>query len=766
MKKNNYILAFDTANEQISIGLGRLEENRISIEYSFSCPAHRESNTKLLPEVQKIFNTKNITPQNLRAVACGRGPGSFTGVRIALATAKGIAAALSLPLIGFNTLDAVAWNCWLKGKQGYIYVVADAMRHEIYPALYKVDESGISRLTSNKVLKAEKCAEELFDIAGKLPDISITGDALFKYFEIFEGLDIFEQQLWNPSGESLLLTANQEIKNSDIATNAKFKPGAVLPVYTRLSDAEEGERQKLSQLEDKNLVTGVQDIKIDNEIEYKPFDNTAISQVAILEKELMPTEAWNSSKLSADYIQKNRSWWYAQLNGEIIAYAGAMQSDDKMELLKIAVAEDFQHQGIAKNLLSYVANDMRALGCQDCILEVKSSNEKAIAFYKSQAFKQISMRKNYYSDGKAAIIMQGPLPILSKDVAGMNLESKLNSSTQKLRHPIIFSVESSCDETACAITCDGKVISDVVASQVDFHKRFGGVVPEIASRKHIEAICGVADECLEKSNISWTNIDAIAVTYAPGLVGALVVGMAFAKGLAFALKLPFIGVNHLEGHLFANKLSGEKIELPAVASLLSGGNTILVHVKDWGSYKTLGETIDDAVGEAFDKVSKYLNLGYPGGPIISKLAKDGNPKAIDFPRAMLHSKDYQFSLSGLKTAVINYIDKNPDVNLHDLCASFEQAIIDVQAAKARTAIQETGSKSFLFGGGVAANPEIRSAYSKMCNEEGVKLIMAPLSACGDNAAMIGLVANERFKSSKFFDLSADVQARTSLDAKY
>ena len=222
--------------------------------------------------------------------------------------------------------------------------------------------------------------------------------------------------------------------------------------------------------------------------------------------------------------------------------------------------------------------------------------------------------------------------------------------------PLILAIESSCDETAAAIVDgNGTLIADVVASQIDFHARFGGVVPEIASRKHIEAICGVCDECFDVAasalgieRLTWRDLDSIAVTYAPGLVGALVVGVAFAKGAAWAAGKPFIGVNHLEGHLYANKIGAPDFQPPAVVSLVSGGNTLLVHMKGWGDYETLGATIDDAVGEAFDKVAKALGLGYPGGPVISREAAKGDPHAIPFPRAMMHSGDLRFSLSGLK----------------------------------------------------------------------------------------------------------------------
>ncbi|MBP5313910.1 MAG: tRNA (adenosine(37)-N6)-threonylcarbamoyltransferase complex transferase subunit TsaD, partial [Eggerthellaceae bacterium] len=349
--------------------------------------------------------------------------------------------------------------------------------------------------------------------------------------------------------------------------------------------------------------------------------------------------------------------------------------------------------------------------------------------------------------------------------------------------PYIFAIETSCDETAAAITDgNGNLIADVVASQIDFHARFGGVVPEIAGRKHIEAICGVCEECLRIAAInlgieklSWSDMDGIAVTYAPGLLGALVVGLAFAKGAAWGSNKPLIGVNHLEGHLYANKLADKEFEPPAVVSLVSGGNTMLVHMKDWGLYEILGSTIDDAVGEAFDKVAKALGLGYPGGPVISKYAQDGNPDAIAFPRALIHSGDYRFSLSGLKTAVVVYINKQrqaikdgqiESLDVADICASFEKAVIDVQIAKAASALDQTGAKAFCLGGGVAANKALRNAYERMCKEKKVRLLMPPLKACGDNAGMIALVALDRYKQKKFFSFDCDALAHTDLEMPY
>ena len=319
----------------------------------------------------------------------------------------------------------------------------------------------------------------------------------------------------------------------------------------------------------------------------------------------------------------------------------------------------------------------------------------------------------------------------------------------------------------------GNVCSSVVATQIDFHARFGGVVPEIASRKHTEAVVGVYEEAMAKAGEHFgcdtlvpSDLAAVGVTYGPGLVGALVVGLAFAKGLAGSAGLPLIGVNHLEGHLLANLFETPDLEPPFVASLVSGGNTMLVHVRDWGDYRILGQTIDDAVGEAFDKVAKALGLGYPGGPVISRLAEKGNPRAIAFPRAMMHSHDYRFSLSGLKTAVITYIEgenrAGRAIDLPDLAASFQAAVVDVQVAKALAAVEETGVSDVCVGGGVAANPKLRGDYQRRFSKMGVRVTVPPLSACTDNAAMIALVALRKWRERDFVPLTIDADPNLQL----
>jgi N6-L-threonylcarbamoyladenine synthase len=306
-----------------------------------------------------------------------------------------------------------------------------------------------------------------------------------------------------------------------------------------------------------------------------------------------------------------------------------------------------------------------------------------------------------------------------------------------------------------------------VASQIDFHARFGGVVPEIASRKHTEAIVGVVEEALDVAGVTLADLSAIGITQGPGLVGALVVGVSYAKGLALATGLPLVGVNHLEGHLFANVLADPLVAPPLVALLVSGGHTSLVHVPAWGEYHTLGSTLDDAAGEAFDKVAKALGLGYPGGPVISVLALEGDPRAIAFPRAMLHSGDFDFSLSGLKTAVVTYLESERragrEIDVPDVAASFQAAVIDVQVAKAVRAVEECGVRTFLIGGGVAANPALRDALRTAMEKLGVHLSVPPMELCTDNAAMIAAAAHFRLWRGETLGLSAEAVPDLRLD---
>ena len=307
---------------------------------------------------------------------------------------------------------------------------------------------------------------------------------------------------------------------------------------------------------------------------------------------------------------------------------------------------------------------------------------------------------------------------------------------------ITLAIESSCDETSAAILRGGReVVSPVISTQIPIHQKFGGVVPEIASRKHIVNIMPVIEETLQKAKLELKDIDQIAVTYGPGLVGALLVGVSAAKALAFTLDVPLIGVNHLEGHIFANFLSHPDLKPPFMALVVSGGHTSLVHVKDYNSFKLMGQTRDDAAGEAFDKVARVMGLPYPGGPQIDKLAKEGNPLAIDFPQAMKNEENFEFSFSGLKSAVLNYLNsmqqKHIEINKADVAASFQHSVIEVLIAKAMQAVQESHCDTLVLAGGVAANSSLESRLREAADKAGIRFCFPNKLLCTDNAAMIG-----------------------------
>ncbi|NND74723.1 MAG: tRNA (adenosine(37)-N6)-threonylcarbamoyltransferase complex transferase subunit TsaD [Ilumatobacter sp.] len=311
---------------------------------------------------------------------------------------------------------------------------------------------------------------------------------------------------------------------------------------------------------------------------------------------------------------------------------------------------------------------------------------------------------------------------------------------------LVLGVETSCDETAAALVMGGNdVVSSVVSTQVDLHADFGGVVPEIASRAHLDVLNPVIARSIVEAGVDESRIDAIACTVGPGLIGALLVGVSAAKSLALAWDLPFVGVNHMEAHLYAASLEDPTLEFPLVVLLVSGGHTMLIEMLDHGRYRLLGQTIDDAAGEAFDKVARYLDLGYPGGPAIDEAALLGDPEAIRFPRAMMND-GYDFSFSGLKTAVVNYVRKHPDVSSADVAASFQAAVVDVLVTKARRAAQATGATSIVLGGGVAANSLLREEILGGCGVDGIQGFLPSRSMCTDNAAMIAAAGWHRLRA--------------------
>ena len=322
-----------------------------------------------------------------------------------------------------------------------------------------------------------------------------------------------------------------------------------------------------------------------------------------------------------------------------------------------------------------------------------------------------------------------------------------NTQKEEIR---ILAIESSCDETAAAVVVNGRdVRSNVISSQIDIHTLYGGVVPEIASRKHIERINQVVQQALDDAKMTLDEIDAVAVTYGPGLVGALLVGVAEAKAIAWARNLPFIGVHHIEGHISANYIEHPDLKPPFGCLVVSGGHTHLVRVKDYGEYEILGKTADDAAGEAFDKVARAIGLGYPGGPKIDRAAGEGDPEAIVFPHGKVRGSEYDFSFSGLKSAVLNYLNekkmKGEEIRIADVAASFQKSVVDVLVEHSAAAIEEFGFQQFAIAGGVASNSSLREAMEKMCLSRGVHFYRPSPVLCTDNAAMIGAAAYYEFR---------------------
>lgn len=332
---------------------------------------------------------------------------------------------------------------------------------------------------------------------------------------------------------------------------------------------------------------------------------------------------------------------------------------------------------------------------------------------------------------------------------------------------LVLGIETSCDETSASVVRGGRhILSNVIASQGDLHGEYGGIVPEIAARAHVEALTPAIRDALVKADVTMWDLDAVAATLGPGLIGALLVGVAEAKALSAVLEVPFLGVNHLEAHLYSNLLADHRAQWPAVALIISGGHTMVVHARGDGDYEILGGTIDDAAGEAFDKVARFLGLEYPGGPEIDRLSLLGNPEAITFPRAMKNEPGFDVSYSGLKTAVINYVRKNEAKNepvvIEDVAASFQAAVVEIQVAKTMAAVEHVGVRNVFLCGGVAANSGLRQGLGDACKEQGFELFVPPMELCTDNAAMVASCGWAMLRRGIHTDLSASADPNLPL----
>ncbi len=462
-----------------------------------------------------------------------------------------------------------------------------------------------------------------------------------------------------------------------------------------------------------------------------------LPEIMKLETASFANDAWPEETFRSE-LGANHTFYILALEGdELVGYAGLskLPGSDQADIQTIAVREDKRGLGIGRLLMNSLTQQATDLDAKEIFLEVRADNSIAQKLYKLFGFKQIGTRKKYYQpDGVDAFIMKTDLKL------------------KKNKEPIVLGIETSCDETGVGIVRGNTLLANIISSSMDKHAIFGGVVPEIAARAHLEALTPVLDEALEKANLTLDDIDAIAVTNGPGLAGALMVGVGAAKALSVATGKPIYAVNHLVGHVGADILDRGELQTPTIALLVSGGHTSLLLVRDLlNDVELLGETIDDAAGEAFDKVARVLGLSYPGGPEIDRVAKEGNPAAIRFPRGLTLPKDmekhrYDFSFSGLKTAVARHVElaesKNEEISIADVAASFREAVVDVLIKKAVSACEDFGVPRLLLGGGVVANARLREVAKEHCEANGIELRIPPFSLCTDNGAMIAIVGSQ------------------------
>lgn len=459
-----------------------------------------------------------------------------------------------------------------------------------------------------------------------------------------------------------------------------------------------------------------------------PAALAAIDEIMELEQTTFGDEAWSREAMASELESQNTRYFALKElpSDRLVGYAGLAISGPSFtaDIQTVAVAEPARGRGLGRVLIEHLLEIASMNGAEQVLLEVRDDNEIAQSLYRSLGFEQISVRKGYYQpSGQDALIMR-----------------------REIKQPTVLGIETTCDETGVGIVRGNRLLANALHSSMDEHAKFGGVVPEVAARAHLEALQPTLQNALDEAQLTLDEIDAIAVANGPGLSGALMVGIGAAKGLAVATSKPLYGVNHLVAHVGADVLERGTVDLPTIALLVSGGHTSLLLVTDLTrNVQMLGETIDDAAGEAFDKVARVLGLRYPGGPEIDKAAINGNPEAIRFPRGLSLPKDmekhrYDFSFSGLKTAVARHVEKLQDAGLEvpvaDVAASFREAVVDVLVTKALQACAEFGVPRLLLGGGVVANARLREVATQRAAKAGVELRIPRFSLCTDNGAMI------------------------------
>ena len=453
---------------------------------------------------------------------------------------------------------------------------------------------------------------------------------------------------------------------------------------------------------------------------------------------------WSRSNFLSEIANNELSEMYVDvIEGQVVSYGDLWYMFENCDLTKIAVREDMRHKGYGRKMLKHLITIASRKGCEFMHLEVNVNNQDALDLYEKNGFETVRTRKRYYENGDDAYDMI--LSLIGEE-----------------RPKVILAIESSCDETACAIIDEElNVLSSVVTSQIDVHARFGGVIPEVASRMHVEQISVIVKEAIEQACITMDEVDSIAYTIGPGLIGSLHVGAIAAKSLAFFYDKPLIGVHHLKGHIFVNELI-KPLSYPMMALVVSGGHTELVYIRDDQSFKIIGTTLDDAIGEAYDKVARVMKEAYPGGPVIDRLAKEGKPHyQLPTPKV----EGYDFSFSGLKNAVAQLVKREEEngneIDKNDLAYAFQEVALNSLIRKAKLALEEYPCKSIVLAGGVAANSRLRELMSE--NFADMDLILPPLKYCTDNALMIAVAALHYLKAEKFVSFDAPSMPSMSIE---
>lgn len=505
------------------------------------------------------------------------------------------------------------------------------------------------------------------------------------------------------------------------------------------------------------------------------FADSDTEALIALESQLFGSDAWSPEVFRAELSHPTSFYVVLEDGDDVIGYGGlrVVGSGQPGDIQTLAVAPDYRGSGWGRAMLDHLLTQAQEKGVAELFLEVRADNPVAYSLYQSAGFEEIGRRERYYQpDDVDAVVMRRIEP--AKDTETSE-DTDSTIPPEEPPSPLVLGIETSCDETSVGIVRGDQLLANVVSSSMDQHRRFGGVVPEVAARAHIEALPQVLQEAIDRADVALDDIDAIAVTSGPGLAGALMVGVGAAKGLATALDRPLYAVNHLVGHVAVELLrsEGRELELPCVALLVSGGHTSLLLIRDLVSdVELLGDTIDDAAGEAFDKVARLIGLPYPGGPEIDRVSAKGNPTAYHFPRGLTQHKDqarhrFNFSFSGLKTAVARWWEKNGEADnpelVADVAASFQEAVADVLTAKAIDACNEFGVPRLVLGGGVAANSRVRALAQQRCEEAGIDLRIPPLSLCTDNGAMIAVLGAELIRRGRP-PSSLDVAAQSTVSA--